>query len=414
MKVFILLLAIASPASGAKSAVQMLFDALLTGDLKTIETLISNGLSPDQPDRFGRTPLGIALQSNQTRAAELLLSLHADPNAPLNNRNSPGDPAVTPLQQAALSGNIRMATMLLGSGADINGTGPSGRTALTYAGGHLDMMQFLIRRGVDVNARDLEGASALDNAAWSGSIDDVAILLAHGAHVNDPNTQTGATPVNEAGFRGHADVVQYLLQFHPELETPDKRGFTALVNAIRMGKEETALVLLEAGAKNPPECLEFAVKKDEAQVTEALLHNGAKANAALPSGSTPLDLAASAGSIGAISVLLNNGADPNFAGPNGTSPLEDASLKGYDSVATALLDHGARVNQVNAGSGTTALYAAASFGKAGMVKLLLDRGADPALCGRNRTTPYQAALANGYTEVVSLLQARPGAKACKQ
>ena len=39
-------------------------------------------------------------------------------------------------------------------------------------------------------------------------------------------------------------VVQYLLQFHPNLEIPDKKGYGPLENAIRMGKEDSALLLL--------------------------------------------------------------------------------------------------------------------------------------------------------------------------
>jgi len=95
----------------------------------------------------------------------------------------------------------------------------------------------------------LRGANSLDDAAWRGSLDIVAILLAHGAHLNESDTKTGATPINEAAFRGHSAVVQYLLQFHPDLGIPDKRGYSPLDNAIRMGKEDSDRLLLEAEPK---------------------------------------------------------------------------------------------------------------------------------------------------------------------
>jgi ankyrin repeat protein len=110
---------------------------------------------------------------------------------------------------------------------------------------------------------------------------------------------------------------------------------------------------------------------------------------------------------------LKNNADPNIGGRDGTSPLEDASLKGSDEIAGMLLDRGALVNHVNSGSGTTALYAAASFGRAGVVKLLLSRGANPNICGANRRSPYQAAIENGNQDAANQIQTHGGAEGCK-
>ncbi len=263
--------------------------------------------------------------------------------------------------------------------------GPEGRTAIFFAGSHrLDLLQLLIEKGADVNVRDAEGDSPLDEAVWIGSLDATAVLLAHGAHINEPQTTSGATPINEAAYRGHANVVRYLLQFHPDLAVPDKRGYGPLDNAVRMGKEDCALLLIEALPGAPvAKTLEAAIRKKEPLVTEALLRRGVDVNAPLPSGVTPLTAASSAGSLEIVRTLLKNGADPNLNGP-----LEDASLKGFTGVAELLLDHGARVNQLNAASGTTALYAAASFGKeARTVSLLLKRGADAGLCGTTKKSP---------------------------
>jgi ankyrin repeat protein len=128
---------------------------------------------------------------------------------------------------------------------------------------------------------------------------------------------------------------------------------------------------------------------------------------------TPLDVAASSGAIKVVRVLLDNSTDPNRRSRNGATPLVDASLKGLDSIAGMPLDHRVQVNRLNPGSGTTALYAA-SFSKSEVVKLLLNRGAKPALCGNNRKTPYQAALENGYSEVATQIRNHGGTKSCEQ
>jgi ankyrin repeat protein len=380
---------------------ELLAKAARSGNMKAAEDLLEAGVNPNVPDQYGSTALYHAASMNQLDAVTLLLKYRADPN--LTNLHKS-----TPLQRAADLGNSRMASTLISAGADVNAKGPEGRTALFFAGGRrLDLLQLLIEKGADVNVRDAEGDSPLDEAVWIGSLDATAVLLAHGAHLNEPQTTSGATPINEAAYRGHANVVRYLLQFHPDLAVPDKRGYGPLDNAVRMGKEDCAQLLIPLASGPFEKPMEAAIRKKEALVTEALLRRGVDVNAPLPSGVTPLTTAASAGSTEIVRTLLKNGADPNLNGP-----LEDASLRGFTDVAELLLDHGALANQLNAASGTTALYAAASFGKAETVSLLLKRGADAGLCGKAKKSPYQAALENGYRDVAEEIR-RHGSEHCR-
>ncbi len=398
------------------TAGEMLMKAAALGDLKTVESLLSAGFNPNLPLRGGETPLSLAVQTGNTPVLELLLAWHADPNSPISSAKF----SETPLQYASQNGNARVASILIAGGAQVNAKGPKGRSALhaAVANGHLDMIRLLIEKGADLNTRDVEGAGPLDDAVWRGSLDTVAILLAHGARLNEADTQTGATPINEAAYRGNAALVRYLLQFHPDLEIPDERGYGPLDNAIRMGKQDAALSLLDAEpieSRTPQflaKTMDAAIAKDESLLVDDLLRLGLPVNGVLPSGNTPLDAAAFAGAVKTVGVLLDNSADPNLSGPGGTTPLEDAALKGFNSIAAMLLDHGAQVNHINSASGTTALYAAASFGKTEVVKLLLSRGANPTLCGDNRKSPFQAALENGFGDVATEIEAHGGASGC--
>ena len=155
-----------------------------------------------------------------------------------------------------------MAGMLISAGALVDAMGEAGRTPLSFAvfSNHLDMIRFLIEKGAEVNVRDREGASPLDDAVWHGYLDAVAMLLAHGARLNEADMQTGATPINEAAYRGHMAVIQYLLQFHPNLEIPDKKGHGPLENAIRIGQEDAALLIFEPEAKFSDDAVEAAIK----------------------------------------------------------------------------------------------------------------------------------------------------------
>jgi len=124
-------------------------------------------------------------------------------------------------------------------------------------------------------------------------LEAAAILLAKGARIDEAETKTGATPINEAAYRGQTRLVRYLLQFSPNLVIPDKRGYTPLENAIRMGQGDPALLLLEAAAQEQktPEflnkMLSAAVKKDESVLVQRLLQHGARVNDTLASGATP-------------------------------------------------------------------------------------------------------------------------------
>jgi ankyrin repeat protein len=417
----------------------LLIRAIRYGDLKSMEALLSAGVDPNLPNSEGETPLNSAIvEVNQRSAVSLLLNWHADPNKPLDNRVRNGQLPETPLLYAVHSGDLQLISLLLANGARIDTKGPGGRTALhlavaggcvdtlqvptdkAAAGDCLDALQVLLDKGADPNLRDTEGASPLDDAVWRGSADEAAVLLAHGAHLNDADAQTGATPINEAAFRCNAQVVLLLLQFHPDLEIPDNRGHSPLDNAIRMRREDAALLLLDAEPKDRftapylDKITNEAVSMNQARLMEALLGKGVSVNSTLSSGSTPLGAAAFVGAVDVVRLLLARGANPNLSDSDGAAPLWSASLKGYDAIAGTLLDHGAAVNRLNTSSATTALYEAASLGQAKVVKLLLDRGADSTICGNNHKSPYQAALENGYRDVAIQIQNRGSSAGCKQ
>lgn len=344
------------------SANELITKAARLGDLRSVESLLSAGVDPNVSDQDGRRPLYYAASFNHNEVAALLLAHHADPNKWAGSRTPGSEFPQAPLQIAAYMGNLNLASLLVSAGADVNAQTQTGRTALQFAvvGSHLDLIRFLIEKGADLSERDAEGTSALDDAVWRGSLEATAILLAKGARLNEAETKTGATPINEAAYRGETQLIHYLLQFGPNLGIPDKRGYTPLENSIRMGNMDSAILLLDAlapGQKTPEflkRMLSAAIKKDQSAVVGALIQHGVRVNDPLESGATPLDAAAAGGAANVARVLLAAGADPNRSGRDGASPLEDACLKGFYSVAELLLENRALVNQVNEGSGRTA------------------------------------------------------------
>jgi len=120
------------------------------------------------------------------------------------------------------------------------------------------------------------------------------------------------------------------------------------------------------------ELLRKALQDDDANVIKALVANGADPNRQYYGTTTPLMMAQSAA---AAKVLLEAGANPLTRTARGLTALMYAVHFAPD-LSETLLQAGVPPDDPDL-YGTTPLYKAACAGNAGVVKLLLARGADP-------------------------------------
>ena len=95
----------------------------------------------------GFAALHLAIFGGQEEAARALLGQGADPNALSTNENV----RVPPLGTAAFVRSVPLARLLLDSGADVNGRGEGGFTALHSAAqnGDEELARLLLERGAD-------------------------------------------------------------------------------------------------------------------------------------------------------------------------------------------------------------------------------------------------------------------------
>jgi uncharacterized protein len=147
--------------------------------------------------------------------------------------------------------------------------------------------------------------------------------------------------------------------------------------------------------------LHWAVEENELELTDLLIHAGARVSAANQAGATPLLLATENGNAAIVERLIMAGADPNAPLTKfGDTAIMMASRTGKVETVEVLLDRGAQVNAKESWGGTTALMWAVSERHSDIVKLLIDRGADvnarsnivPSASGRGfeGTTPVAA------------------------
>jgi uncharacterized protein len=158
------------------------------------------------------------------------------------------------------------------------------------------------------------------DAAAAGNHAEIERLLKGGANVNAQQLD-GATALQWAAYRGDAKLAATLLKAGAKPSVANHNGVTPLWLAATHG---------------------------DAAVIESLLKGGADANEPLPLGRRPLMLAARSGNVDAVRALLERGADVNATeAERGTTALMQAADQGHADVLKELLKRGAKVEAVS-------------------------------------------------------------------
>jgi ankyrin repeat protein len=243
--------------------------------------------------------------------------------------------------------------------------------------GQLQEVQSLITQGVSVHVTDYHGHTPLHNAAEGGHTEVARLLLRCGARV-DALDNKGRTPAMLAMAENHRTLVEYLVG-------------------------EGANVTLQLGA----------YLGDAARVRE-LIDQGADANAKDPEGWMPLHYAVLGNQQETARLLLAAGADANAAAQDrgfelehpGDAPLHLAVSEGHTDLVSLLIDSGADTEAHNRQS-LTALCSAVYRGQLEMVKLLMAKGVDPNNASPDnyfcRGLPLGIAVEKGAFDIVEAL-----------
>jgi ankyrin repeat protein len=427
--------------AGAASAALPPETAAATDDeekeVRRIQAMIKD--SPDlinARDNTGLTPLHLATSRGQVVVARFLIANRADVNA--RNSGSAGS-GETPLHLAAAQGHKSLVELLLASGADVNANATQtgkGNTPLHRAAekGYRSVIEVLLANKADINARDGNGETPLYRAVGRGFKAIAELLLAQGADVN-AKTLNDTTPLLLAARLPNRDLVELLLAKGATVDASDSSKFTALHLAVANKNLPVIELLLAKKAspnladQNGTTPLSRAVQDGAVNLLEPLLAGGADPNIGDRHAITPLHWAAMlSGGEESAEVLLKHGASvtnkvswapgaqppksrSQWIIPQGITPLGLAI--GYGQVMTAqlLLDHGAEVEtmadyqQANNGYAGPALEVAISKNNQAMVKLLLERKANPNIKVYNGWTPLIQAAGAGQKEMVELLLA---------
>jgi ankyrin repeat protein len=270
--------------------------------------LLYNGVKLDSFNAEGTSPLHIAALNGWRSIITLARRIGNDVDIDLRNKKG-----FTPLHVActAKHGNSEMIKFLVELGADVNAAvvdnnednrrglfteESKGLTPLSLLakGDHFwqpEAMQLLVNAGADVNASDTNGYTALHTAIYNGYWNQKVVrsLLSLGIDVNAPCQGSATTPI-EAAASGKLEILKILLDHGGDRIKADS---SPLFSASRQYQPEAMKVLLEVGISPK------GVSKEGRPIIIHLLTDlGWR-------GKVPTDLNDT------ISLLVSYGADPN-------------------------------------------------------------------------------------------------------
>lgn len=254
----------------------------------------------------------------------------------------------------------------------------------------LQRLQLMLRQSPDrLDLRDAEDGNGtpLHRAVENGYLHAARLLIEAGANLEVQthrlNLPKPSTPLDLAAQNGHQAMVLLLLEYGADVEG-SSFGASALDMAADRGFRGTVEVLLEHGAN-----VEGSPNRSQ----------------------TPLHAAARKGHTEVVKLLLEAGADVNATDFQGATPLHSTSSP---PVVTLLLDHSADIHAKTKHSdfpvqhGMTPLALAVQQSNLVLVRLLVERGADPTARNESGLTPgdYLPDDSNKTTrEIASFLRA---------
>jgi ankyrin repeat protein len=391
-------------STATRYGVTPLYLASVNGNAAMIDTLLRGGADPNAANPGGETALMTAARAGAVNAVTLLIDRGAAVNAREGVRGQTAlmwavlenHPAVVRLliaKGADVNARTNVSVPDGTTGApqatsgDIGAHGPGiyrsravpspsgAMTALLFAAreGNLEMARILVGAGAELERPSANGTRPLVVAITNNHIELAAFLLDAGADANAADSFYKRTPLYAAVEMRNPD---YTRDTPPPV--PDTRDPMDLVNA-----------LLARGA-NP---------NARANTTPFRGFYQVSANWANFDGQTPFLRAALSGDVALMRLLLDHGADPNLGTNDGATPLMAAaginwvvaqtysrSDNEYLEAARLCLDRGADVNAVNS-QGFTAMHGAANRGFDAMIKLLAERGAKLDVKDKQGRTP---------------------------
>ncbi len=378
-----------------------------------IDALLNKNANVNAGDKTGETPLHIAVLMKNSDIVKKLLEKGAIVDV-LDRDNR------TPLHHAVSTNNSENVKMLLEKGASVKVLDKDGETPLHMASKNKndDIITQLLDKGAQVNLKDSVGKSVLDYYGDEGPSKD--LLMKKEAEENeqlekqreaDKHKQILTNELNDLSTKQENEAKKL-----KNLEESLTSGIGTLTGAKQNNKPNEFLensmknTLLRSAIesnydtktveillKNVSDVnvrdssyntlLHVAVKTQNSEIVKLLLDHGAIVDVTNIIGNTPLHMAVSQKNSEIVNLLLEKGAAVNMPDSYGNTPLHIAVLNNSLELVPILLNAKNTDANVKNAFGKTPLHIAAEINSPEIIKQLLDKGADKTLKNNNGDTP---------------------------
>jgi len=163
------------------NGITLMFKAAWTNDVELAKILVRYGGKVElSGGSCNMTSLHTACQQNSYEVAKFFIENGADVNSKCSCAGNQ-----TPIRFACKTGSIKLVSMLLEAGANIEESPDDKMTPLIQAArsNHYDLCEFLIQKGANVNAYARDKECALNEAIKNNNTEIVKLLLNNGALV---------------------------------------------------------------------------------------------------------------------------------------------------------------------------------------------------------------------------------------
>ncbi|CAL4061675.1 unnamed protein product, partial [Meganyctiphanes norvegica] len=226
------------------------------------------------------------------------------------------------------------------------------------------------------------GCHSIYCAASEGNEEVVNLIYKFGGNPQLPRVGTDCTAAKVARENGYSDLANRLAS-KMKLDTRD-RPESELVCAVKARDPLRVTLALQQLEANPNATCSWDTYKAVPVLSYAVVHKATNVVKAL---------------LKAEAIIVDWPGDVNCTG--GEPPLVQAALYGHLEICHLLLQHGANPNVTNS-DGCHSIYAAASEGHRGVIKLIIDFGGDPQLSVDGFTAAVKASQ-KGYREMADWL-----------
>ncbi|XP_069125234.1 transient receptor potential cation channel subfamily A member 1-like isoform X2 [Argopecten irradians] len=362
-----------------------LHTAARCNNCEAAQVLLQSRASLMCQDAKMKTPLHLAARHGHLQMARMLLTADGAQVAV----NAVDEDELTPLFDAVMHRQIKMAVLLVERGANIYAEDINETLVYHFASAEelIELLELFLSTGENLYGmagkdrllthRDNEGNTALHMAILNNKLKAAEYLLRKGANVNLRNGSYSA-PLHMAAVNGHVPITELLLSHDAIIERRDKEHMTAMHRAAMYNRYQIVELLMNRGgnvnvkSEDQMSPLMMACWKGHVQTTNFLLKHGAKIDDVDQTCRTALHIAVQNGHPEVISQLLENGCSKIMECLDQTdqTALHYAAKKGDMPILCALLKYKCRMDARDQ-DGKTPLHIAAEFSNSKVIDKLV-------------------------------------------